>query len=321
MMTHLMFGLWLLGATMQQKSVSSAAAETISIAELWRQTREKTMRPNSEPDFRERAALRLAAEQLFAALRRGEMPLAFEHAAAMQGFGLKAYRVRLPDGEEVLGLVDPNGGRGGYLLRAGPVDAEVIIQAPHRFFDRYTGPIARRAFVAGKLRGFFFNTAHRYSATGGEPEPHSDTDVARQKNSTLAALTLAASQVFGVRVVLQLHGFGEKDSVGNIDAIVSPGALPDAAAPRANRIAVANKVAALWRGFGRATRRYPDDIGVLGGTENAVGVLLCSTPTAFVHVELSAAERGRLLEPGQAEILGSSLAQLFSVAAQTESPR
>ena len=73
-------------------------------------------------------------------------------------------------------------GAGAYVFRVGPstpsAGAEVLLQAPHAYFDLHTGRIAAAIMFDPKgphPRALFVNTLQRYQR--GEPDPHSPADV------------------------------------------------------------------------------------------------------------------------------------------------
>ena len=51
-------------------------------------------------------------------------------------------------------------GRGIYAIRLKST-SDILLQAPHRFFDERTGRIARKLFVENDIRAVAWNSIHR----------------------------------------------------------------------------------------------------------------------------------------------------------------
>lgn len=171
-------------------------------------------------------------------------------------------------------------GRGMYLVRASG-DSSIALQAPHRFYDRKTGVIARKMFEQGGFRAAGFNTV---------PRPKIDLAHTAQHHFNAFTRSLLAAQN-DMRIV-QLHGFknGNKTNAGKTaEIIVSdttrfPGRV-------ARRIALELKTA-----FGKdRALLYPIDTKWLGGTRNAQSrVVQDFGSTGFIHIEMNADLRQRL---------------------------
>jgi hypothetical protein len=85
------------------------------------------------------------------------------------GFGIEIWRVRGRVFWALREQPEQRRGAGAYLLRPGPsLDSapEIVLQAPHAYFDLGTGNLAAALFFgeegSGRARALFTNTAHRY---------------------------------------------------------------------------------------------------------------------------------------------------------------
>lgn len=179
-------------------------------------------------------------------------------------------------------------GRGIYLLRRAPT-LPLAWQAPHSFKDLDTDQLALMLMLQGG-RAATWNTVPRY----GENGDRTDADLAHLAESYLAAFSRAFARVYPQGTVIQLHGFtpASRTSVAGqgADLILSAGhhfpgyRLRQAAACLAGRLP-------------GGVLLYPDQVRELGGTTNQVGALLRRAGFAdFIHMELSAALRRRLLD-------------------------
>lgn len=276
-------------------------------AELW---------PRPSPAFvamtaEERAELGdIVAALARAAIAGGDLR-ALAARAQRIGFCIEIWRVRGRVLWAMRELPEQRRGAGAYVVRPGPRsdDApEIVLQAPHAYFDLGTGNLAAALFFGeegrGRARALFTNTAHRYKGmTRAAPPaapPESDeseepdepgepgdapADVAHSAEHGFQTATERIVRVLGHVVVIQLHGFA--DRAGRPEIILSSGAdhVP------AHITALAAALGAIFE----RVLRYPDDIAELGGVTNVQGRMLARYPRAhFVHVELSGTTRRRL---------------------------
>jgi hypothetical protein len=293
----------------------------VSIRELTPEQVRAELWPRPSPVFapmaiEERTELgALVAALARAAIAGGDVRALAARAAGI-GFGIEIWRVRGRVFWALRELPDRRRGAGAYVLRPGPhpgAQPEIVLQAPHAYFDRGTGNLAAALFFghegSGRARALFTNTAHRRgggSAAPGEPGAPSEpgepsepdgqvdddapdatgpADVAHSAEHGFQAATEQIARVLDRVVVIQLHGFAERP--GKPEIILSSGA------DRADAL-LAGLQASLGAVFERVLR-YPDEIDELGGTTNVQGRMLARYPRAhFVHVELSARTRRRL---------------------------
>lgn len=184
-------------------------------------------------------------------------------------------------------------GAGAYVFRVGPPDGprELVLQAPHAYFDLYTGRIATGMFFGKRegrrARALFVNTLQRYER--GDVDRDSPADVCHRPEHLFSVITDRTLRALGPSTVIQLHGFGQENVPPGVRAIVSAG---EDRLPSTELRAIADGVSTL---FGRGVRLYPTDIDRLGGTTNVQGRLAALMPDArFVHLELSKGLRERL---------------------------
>lgn len=243
----------------------------------------------------EREILGTLVAALTAAARQGHGDLAaLARDAASIDFRLEVWRVHDRVFWALLEQDDRRRGAGVYVVRPGPhlaAQPEILLQAPHAFFDRGTGDIAAALFFGpagrGRARGLFANTAYRYPELGAVPEEgeHSPADLAHITDHAFHLATERLAQDLGTLAVIQLHGFAERPARPTI--ILSSGQdqgstlLPE----------LARALAGIFEGV----HRYPEDIDELGATTNVQGRMLARYPRAhFVHIEISAHTRRRM---------------------------
>jgi hypothetical protein len=181
-------------------------------------------------------------------------------------------------------------GGGEYILRdTGPDTVPLLIAAPHRGSDRFTGPLAMRTFVEVGAVAAAWNTVPRNGGPCGAP----NSDLARLARHPFTAFTLAFASTYPQGRVVQLHGFHP--------------ARRTTAAGRAATMILSNgsdQVTPAVDAIGRCLTRafpndsiaiYPTDVSELGARSNVQGQQLRATGFAgFVHVELSLEIRQQL---------------------------
>lgn len=178
-------------------------------------------------------------------------------------------------------------GQGLYLVRMGAA-ADLVLQVPHGYFDRYTDDIAM-GLLQEPVRAIAFNTARRHYTRHGSKV---DADLAHRSDNLFAALTRAFARVFPSGRLVQLHGFNpdRRNSAAGRSAvaIISAGS----GKPSSDSVAVSACLQTLLDG---PVRLYPRDIRELGGTGNVQGRMLRAHGHAgFVHVELDRRTREHL---------------------------
>jgi hypothetical protein len=183
-------------------------------------------------------------------------------------------------------LDDQRRGGGAYLFRV-RTPSRLVVQAPHTFFDEGTLPLACDLFQRTAAAALFIETAHRYKAA--EVDEHGDhpADVAHSEESFFQAATAGILSAPSPPVLVQLHGFGPRESDAAV--IVSTGALQ-----RGDPWLARTRELLTPLVPGRVDR-FPDETEELGATTNVQGRLARSVGARFLHVEMSAALRRSLL--------------------------
>ena len=91
-------------------------------------------------------------------LRQNSVNAELQSAWRDEGWEMKALT-----GSDVVVIREPaeqNFGRGMYVFRMNS-QSNIVLQAPHRFNDTWTGVIGRKLFTENDVRAIGFNTAHR----------------------------------------------------------------------------------------------------------------------------------------------------------------
>jgi len=278
-----------------------AASPAVADDALWRAV-EGLRRDGAYSDASawRRAQVRTLTTDLLRGLASGSVPEGAARRAAAAGLELR-------DGPAwVLLASRPESADGLFALRRGPGGPPLVIQAPHAWYDRGTGPLACALFEAGYGRALLVNTAHRQSpsqgdASGGAGDPGSD--VAHRPESAFQAATLGAVDALNDPLVVQIHGFGPDH--GAWSAVLSEG--PSLSPARGLKEAQA-AFSAIFARFGPVATGT--EVGALAARTNAQGKALAGH-ARFLHVELSADVRAALLaDPGLRADLGRTLARL-----------
>ncbi|MDC0662936.1 hypothetical protein [Marinobacter sp. SS21] len=213
---------------------------------------------------------------------------------SLEALGLRWHA--LDDG--VLLLSDAEGnGIGHYLIRRN-ASSSLLLQAPHQFYDRHTGELAIELFRNGDMAVLALNSAHRRTAIDGRS---GHADIAHLNDTPFAALTRAFVRHHPQGSVVQLHGFAADKRTSaagrSADIIVSSGQRW--LLPAAQEVASCLMENGPWQ-----VRRYPLEVGELGGTTNTQGALLRQLGHGrFVHLELAREVRERLRSDPQTRSL------------------
>ncbi|MGI9022204.1 MAG: hypothetical protein ACR2HV_03005 [Acidimicrobiales bacterium] len=125
-------------------------------------------------------------------------------------------------------VVDPPAHWGLYVFSS-EATLNVVIQAPHPIFDRFSDRMAAQAFQGGDARALFVAGTHRHSG-GEDPDPET-ADVARYVPSVFNAIHTSALQTLEPLAVIQFHGYGstepgdhtEPDTPATVNVILSAG--------------------------------------------------------------------------------------------------
>ncbi|MEJ7602902.1 MAG: hypothetical protein WKG01_33750 [Kofleriaceae bacterium] len=238
-------------------------------------------------------------------------PSQWQADATAAGFQLEDWQL---GGQRYWALLELPGrarGAGAYFFRVAPTvagedDNEILLQAPHAYFDLGTGMLAARLFFSppegARPRALFTNTIHRYQSSPGTREKRADSpsDVAHNPEHGYTTATVAYAQSGSHVRVIQLHGFAkvtDDDSSDDDDVVqAQPIEAVVSAGDRAGSSPLSGALATeLGKTFGGEIRRYPEDVKKLGATTNVQGRMLRKIPGArFVHIEMSPKLRARL---------------------------
>ncbi len=177
-------------------------------------------------------------------------------------------------------------GGGAYLIRSGS-HARLHVQAPHTFYDEGTLPLACELFARSRAATLFINTSHRYKSAAQTPGGHYPADVAHVRESLFQAATEGMLKARPRATVIQVHGFGERESEG---AIVLSAGVKTPGSPVVSRVATA-----LSRVIDGGVLRFPEDHTELGATTNVQGAIVRESGGTFLHMEIAAPLRRDLL--------------------------
>ncbi|TNE71782.1 MAG: hypothetical protein EP339_14310 [Gammaproteobacteria bacterium] len=186
-----------------------------------------------------------------------------------------------------------NRGWGYYRFRSAPANS-LVIQAPHQFFDRHTGAIARSLFEQAEVKALALNSTHRYS---DRREGTAPSDLSHIPFSPFNALTRAIALSMPDAHIVQLHGYSadkrKTSAARNSDIIISSG--PSAPQPRMLELADCLEASTPWQ-----VKRFPGQVSELGGTRNFQGRLVHALGMPiFTHLELSRDVRDSLISDPQ----------------------
>ncbi len=220
---------------------------------------------------------RLELTALAAALTRdavrGELDPSLSARAAALG-------LRLDVADGVAWLADAEETRRGtglLAVRIGPMPAELVLQAPHPFYDLGTGPIVALMFDEGLARAAMLATVHRKAASA--------SDASHSPEGGFQALTVGVAQALTDPLFVQLHGFG--GSTSDAQLVVSEGSARWWKLPEVG--------AAVGAALGATDVRFGQDEPALAARQNVQGMVLADT-SRFLHLELDKASRDALKE-------------------------
>ena len=174
---------------------------------------------------------------------------------------------------------DQRRGWGAFAIRLDSA-RPLLIQAPHRYYDRGTGKIAWVGWQQTRALGLALNSA-----------PRAQVDLAHEKRSMLLAFTRAMWAERPALTVVQVHGFAASkrrtSSAKKSELVLSAGHVNPRALHR-------DRTACLREKRFKAAL-FPRDVRELGGTRNAIArSLRLDGFDRFFHLELSAELRSQL---------------------------
>lgn len=177
----------------------------------------------------------------------------------------------------------PLRGAGIYIINK-DANNDVLIQAPHSFYDRKTAQIASQLMQENNLKALSISSVHRKVA-----------DMAHLKDSVFLAFARAFSSMYSAPRIIQLHGFNENKRLQtySVDFILSNGT-----ASRYQKLT--RQAECLSRKLRSSTKIYPLNVSVLGGTKNSTGRMLRSMGVSgFEHIEIGSKMRQTLKRSAQ----------------------
>ena len=174
---------------------------------------------------------------------------------------------------------------GLFVLRVGAAP-DLVIQAPHSFYDLRSGEIAAELFARSGARALFFNSAHRFGGPGdaGEPEAENPPDVAHRPYSLFQAASYGMLLGLERPEVVQVHGYRSRDGE---HAVVSRGR----ALQSSKAVEEVIELLAEHELQGVTGREMSE----LAGRKNVQGMLIGDRGT-FLHLELSREARDLMME-------------------------
>ncbi len=193
----------------------------------------------------------------------------------------------VPFGNDEYALIEAGEHRGdGVTIYRREAESELIVQAPHRYFDRQTLPIAQRLYRTLGARALLVNSVHRYRGDDCDAREDCASDVVRNSSSIFHAAHRGLMQAHPGATVLAIHGFAARE--GEPDIILSAGGT------RTELVCLARELRELTSG--PSLGMYPSEIRRLGGVRGEQAKDLRQRGARFVHLELSEALRETLVE-------------------------
>ena len=197
-------------------------------------------------------------------------------------------------------------GTGVYAFRTGTDRREVILQAPHSYYDIHTGEITEAIFQQTDARAFFFNSLHRYRGAtrllaGNETHP---SDLSHDTTSYFQAILTEYLTHRPDALVVQFHGY-DRDSLRDrrVGVVLSDGSDNPADHVRSAGGRLDGTVAD-WK-----VAIYGEETDDYGATANAQGQWIRRFDHGrFLHVEMLREVRDRLEEGGpELEAVGEAI--------------
>lgn len=235
-----------------------------------------------------------SARAAFGALLNGELPDA-EPLANRNRMGLIVRQVDRPfRGTIIEERPGKAHGQGVYLIRdAAQRPYPMLVTAPHRGADRYTGPLAAAVFAETDASAAAWNSAPR--GRGGNS---SGLDLAQHERHLFTAFATAFAEVHPNGKIIQLHGFDpakrQTESGRRADVVLSSGTER----PSLLIQFIGGCLSDSLPGYN--VRVFPTEVSELGALNNAQARALHKLGhDVFVHVELSLRLREALIESSE----------------------
>ncbi|MBA3669170.1 MAG: hypothetical protein H0W71_03780 [Sphingomonas sp.] len=233
-----------------------------------------------------------SARAEFAALLNGELPGAEPLANRM---GLIVRQVEQPFRGTIIEERPGNAhGQGAYFIRnAAQRPYPMLVTAPHRGAERYTGPLAAAVFAETDASAAAWNSAPR-----GRAGNSSGLDLARLERHLFTAFATAFAEVHPNGRIIQLHGFNpakrQTESGRRADVILSSGSERPSLLIQSIGACLSDSLPSY------DVRVFPTEVSELGALNNAQARALHKlSHDVFVHVELSLRLRAALIDSSE----------------------
>jgi hypothetical protein len=209
------------------------------------------------------------------------------------GLGFHAQEIDWANGKAV--SLTPNGSQdmdeGIYYVRQG-MTAPILLQAPHAKNDRLTGEIALELMRESEFAAAALSSQSRFL----RDDEGEQADLAHRSDGYFAAFSRAFINTYADGVIAQLHGFepGNQESMAAATAnlIVSNGTH----VPSPDVLQLRDCLAGQIDG---AVLVFPDEVGELGGTTNAIAAIVHDAGRGrFIHLEMSPGLREKMVGAG-----------------------
>ncbi len=243
-----------------------------------------------------------SARAAFVSLLNGESP---DAASLPNRLGLIVRQVEQPfRGTIIEERPGKARAQGVYLIKhAGERPHPMLVTAPHRGADRYTGPLAAAVFAETDASAAAWNSAPR-----GRADNSSGHDLAQLERHLFTAFATGFAEVHPNGKIIQLHGFDpakrQTESGRRADVILSSGSERPSPLVQSIGGCLADRLPTY------DVRVFPTEVSELGALNNAQARVLHKLGhDVFVHVELSLRLRAALIK-------GSELRSAFGECLQ-----
>ncbi|MGN7610867.1 hypothetical protein ACQZV8_02160 [Magnetococcales bacterium HHB-1] len=189
-------------------------------------------------------------------------------------------------------------GWGFYLFRQKRPDIPIMLQAPHRYYDKKTGSITYKLFQEGDFTVAAWNTLSRRSLA----QDGTLADFSKQQFSPWFPLNRSFLKHYPQGLIVQIHGFNEtkrKTSQGKQSRmIISAGSrIPSQESQKLVQCLKTNPHTT----HPETIRLYPFAVQELGATTNVIGQWTRRLGSnRFIHIELSRTTREKLIKSKKA---------------------
>ncbi len=233
-------------------------------------------------------------------------------AATSQGFESKFYQPQFIAADKAVQIYLSEQALGwGQIAFNQKGQQNLFIQAPHRFFDQYTGHIVDSWWQSGKLGWVFMNSVNRY--LGKNLADTLDSDFSSAEPNPLVAVSTGYLASHNNGLIIQVHGFNseKRSSVfgKKADFIIShgqKGLIKPTTISNNLKQCLNNKLNAL-------SYIFPNEVNELGATKSQTSRALAQRYQHYIHIEISDSMRYRLMNnPEDNQLVLDCILQLTS---------